>query len=377
MLAKEGYEVTVIALRPRAKPTGFNRARVPVKQLPLTLRRGSKARYAYQYGLFLLMSSMVLLRLHLAERISLVHVHSLPDFEVLCALPLRPWRVPVILDLHEALPEILEARFSRSRSGVSSRMAKIAEKLSCTLASHVITANDGIREAVVSRGLARVRVTTVYTPPETEIELDMVGDEIGHLELPDGRYLVYAGGVNRERDLETYILAVSQLANELNVCLVIAGEGEPDYLRRLQVVSKESGIEPHVRFVGKISPAAVRKLISRSEVGVVTLVENALTQIAWPNRIPEFAFAGKPLIVPDLRFIRQMVGTDAAYYTPGNPDSLARQLRDILTRPERRTAATQGSRHLSDQLMAQNSQARLNEIYRKVMKASKANAGGT
>ena len=74
-------------------------------------------------------------RLHRRERFALVQVHSLPDFLVFAALPLRLVGVPVLLDLHEAMPEFFRSRFPRasnphrpsaaacSRSGCRSRLS--------------------------------------------------------------------------------------------------------------------------------------------------------------------------------------------------------------------------------------------------------------
>ena len=67
--------------------------------------------YLREYVSFLVRAMFAAVRLHRRERFALVQVHSLPDFLVFAALPLRLVGVPVLLDLHEAMPEFFRSRF--------------------------------------------------------------------------------------------------------------------------------------------------------------------------------------------------------------------------------------------------------------------------
>src|SRR5881396_3826378 len=112
-LRDAGYDVDVICLR------GENEASVEtvhgtrITRIPLRARRGGRVRYAFQYALFFVLSSVELLRLNRLQKLRVVHVHSLPDFQVFCSLPLKLRGVRVIWDLHEALPEIVADAFAQ------------------------------------------------------------------------------------------------------------------------------------------------------------------------------------------------------------------------------------------------------------------------
>lgn len=340
-LASDGYAVHVIALRPRSGPSPSHLGGVHLHEVPLGSRRGGRLRYAYQYGLFLVLSTVLLVRLHLRRRFELVHVHSLPDFQVLCALPLKVSRVPVILDLHEAMPEIIAARFRTSTQALLPRIAAFLEGCSVRFADHVIAANDGIRSAVVGRGLPAARITAVYNasdfPPGG---VDPVGLR-QRLGLPDGRLLVHAGGINPERDLETLLRAMAQLPADADACLVIAGDGESAYTGALKTLAATLGIGDRVRFVGRLPIEEARALMTLSEIGLITLEANPLTELAWPSRIPEFAALGKPLIVPRLSFLQSVLENGAQYYAPGDAGSLAREIGGALTEPEKTARAAE------------------------------------
>src|SRR5438445_1631605 len=233
-LVAEGHRVEAIVLRPRSGPSAAELDGVHLHEVPLSARRGGGMRYLYQYAVFFLLSSLLLFRLYRRVRFNLIYIHSLPDFQVFCALPFKCMRIPVLLDLHEPMPEIVVARLRRPTGSAWFRISAAIERLSCLLADHVIVANDGIRDAVVSRRVSPSRVTTVYNV--YEVGPRPVSPEGGRrrLGLPEGRLLVHAGGVSPERDLATLVEAVALLPGHDDIHLVIAGEGAPEYIEALR-----------------------------------------------------------------------------------------------------------------------------------------------
>ena len=80
--------------------------------------QGARLRvYLREYLSFFVRAMVALTRSPIRRRYALVQVHTLPDFLVFAALPLRLAGVPVILDLHEAMPEFFSARFGSRPSG--------------------------------------------------------------------------------------------------------------------------------------------------------------------------------------------------------------------------------------------------------------------
>ncbi len=333
-LRQDGYAVHVVSLRPKAGESTKHLDGVHIHEVPLIAQRGGKVRYLFQYSMFFLLASAELLRLHLRRQIDLVHVHSLPDFLVFAAAPLKVQGIPVILDLHEAMPEIVSARMAVSPRSLLVRAAATLEKISVWFADHVIVANDGIRSVVERRGLATAKITTVCNPGDVSPVLLHAAELKHRLSLPDGKLIVHAGGVNPERDLETLLKALAQLPSDESVRLVIAGDGEAGYVSALQRLAETLGVSDRVRYVGKLSLQDAHALMSLSSVGLVTLEQNPLTDVSWPTRILEFAHLEKPLVVPRLRFIQQVLGEAAQYYTPGDPKSLAKELTQVFHAPE-------------------------------------------
>ena len=57
-------------------------------------------------------------RRHLREKYDLIHVHSVPDFLVFTAWLPKLTGTPVILDIHDILPEFYASKFGLDPSSV-------------------------------------------------------------------------------------------------------------------------------------------------------------------------------------------------------------------------------------------------------------------
>src|SRR3989449_7863420 len=154
-LVQRGPSVTVVCCREAEEPAHETVHGVSVERVPLTIRRGGALRYLYQYGLFFLLAALALRR----HRPAAVHVHSVPDFIAFAALGPRLRGIPLTSDLHEAMPELVLARFPRSRLVV--RLALAAERLSCAIANRVIVVNETIRDLMAARAVPAGRITVV------------------------------------------------------------------------------------------------------------------------------------------------------------------------------------------------------------------------
>jgi hypothetical protein len=69
-------------------------------------------------------------------------VHNLPDFLVFCTFLVKLRGVPVILDLHDLMPEFYVGRFGVSKGGWLSALVRWQERQSCKFANHVITVSE-------------------------------------------------------------------------------------------------------------------------------------------------------------------------------------------------------------------------------------------
>ncbi|HLB67055.1 MAG TPA: glycosyltransferase family 4 protein [Thermoplasmata archaeon] len=331
-LDRAGVDVDVICLRGAGQPIRENIEGVEVYRIPLATRRGSRRRYAWQYGTFFLLAAVALSRAWRRRRYDIIHVHSLPDFLVFASALPRAFGARIILDLHEAMPEILAARFGLENDASLVRVARALERASAAFADEIFVVNDTIRDLLVSRGIPPHKLAVLPNTPDEESmppsSRQVLVDRYG---LQGEHAIVVAGGLNPERDIETLIRSIALPPLAGSVDLLLLGRGDPKYLAGLRALAEGLGLRKRVVFGGFVPHAEAMSLLSLSEVGVVTLVENPITRLGLPNRLFEYAMLGKPLVVPRLPAITDFVGPAGFYYSPGNPTDLAAAITEALS----------------------------------------------
>lgn len=331
-LVRAGVEVDVVCLKRLGQPSREEADGVRTIRIPLATQRGSRLRYAWQYTAFLLLATAVVTRAWCQRRYSLIHVHSLPDFLVFSSALPRTLGARVILDLHEAMPELVAARFHLDPHATLIRVAKAIERISAAFADEVFVVNDVIRDLLASRGIPLSKMVVIpNSPDESSIappHRQLLSLRYG---LRGARGIVVAGGLNQERDLETLIrcLTMPPMAGSLD--LLLLGRGEAAYVDRLRSLVQELSLGDRVVFGGFVPHKEALELLSLSDVGVVTFVDNPITRLGLPNRMFEYAMLGKPLVVPRLPAIESFVGLNGYYYRPGDPGDLANAISRALS----------------------------------------------
>lgn len=332
-LSDRGYDVHVLCTQGMGERLTEVWNGIRVTRVPLQVVRGGRMRYAYQYGLFSLLTASMLIRNSLRFRYRVVHVHSLPDFLILAALPLRLAGSRLFLDLHESSPELFRARFGGRPQRPLVKLIEFAQMLSCRLAERVFTVNDEIRSLLEQRGNPASKITVVENAPDWAPVAFMEPESEGGQAQPT---IFILGSMNRERDLETVITAASYARNEVMFRVRIIGPGDSEYRAELRRLVSAVGVADRVSFEDEVSSDAVPALLAKSVIGLVSYQRNPLTEIATPNKAYEYAACGKAIIAADLPGLRKLLGGSALFYEPGNPTDLAAKITLLLKDSRRR-----------------------------------------
>ena len=293
-LVAEGHRVEAIVLRPRSGPSAAELDGVHLHEVPLSARRGGGMRYLYQYAVFFLLSSLFLFRLYRRVRFNLIYIHSLPDFQVFCALPFKCMRIPVLLDLHEPMPEIVVARLRRPTGSAWFRISAAIERLSCLFADHVIVANHPWRDKLLSRSIRDPqKCTTILNFPDASIFFRR------GLPKTNSKFVIlYPGSLNHHQGVDLAIRAFALIRNDApNAEFHIYGEG--DQKAFLKDLIGTLGLENRV-FLNEIVPLTeIATVMEAADVGVVPKRKESFGNEAFSTKILEFMSVGVPVIVSD------------------------------------------------------------------------------
>ncbi|MBD3244152.1 MAG: glycosyltransferase, partial [Chitinivibrionales bacterium] len=221
-LARRGDEVDALTLRQDDAPsqTVVNGVRVHKIQ-----RRAPNEHHKYDYLLrllaFLLHSAWTLTVLHARRRYDLIHVHSIPDFEVFAALFAKLTGAKVILDIHDSVPELYAGKFGATTTSPLFRLLVLIERFSGGFADHVIVANHIWRERIVARSVAPRKCTVIMNYPDPAIFRERRGRR-----KDDAFVLLYPGTLSRHQGIGTAIRALTHLRDVVpHVELHIYGGG--------------------------------------------------------------------------------------------------------------------------------------------------------
>lgn len=311
------YTLTVLCTSEPGKPSHDVCAGVQVHRVPLEAVRGSRIRYLYQYSIFFLIAAALLFPRSPTHRYHIIHVHSLPDFLVFAALPCRLLGSRVILDLHESMPHLYLARFHDRPGSWIYRLSQIAEKVSCLVASHVVTVNATIQDLLRAEGVEQSKLSVIENAPAWSMDQPPVVPDLDRVEV------AVVGGLNPERDIDLLLHATKLLQSHDPLKVRIIGHGDADYVSHLETLRDSLGLQACVTIESPIPASSVQDVLNKSLFGIVTYARNPLTELATPNKAYEYAALGKAMVVADLPAIHRLFGDAVLYYEPGQASSLA------------------------------------------------------
>ena len=141
-LKQRGDNVDVIALRKEGDPSfaildGINVYRIQKRRVD----EKGKFSYLYKLLIFFINSSLFLIKKSLKQPYHIIHVHSVPDFEVFAAIVPKLRGAKIILDIHDIVPEFYASKFKVSRDSIVFKALVLIEKASIAFSDHVIIAN--------------------------------------------------------------------------------------------------------------------------------------------------------------------------------------------------------------------------------------------
>jgi glycosyltransferase involved in cell wall biosynthesis len=340
-LVASGRPVDVFGLRREGDQPAGELNGVTVHRLDVQRHQGAGlATYLREYLAFLVRAGWALLRAHRRRRYGLVQVHTLPDLLVVAALPLRLRGIPVILDLHEAMPEFFRSRFPRAASPLVHRLLLAQERLSIALASAAITVNEAMRERLVGMGIRPDKITVVANSPSLA-RFDAAAHPPRSFGEDGTIRLVYAGALTPTYEVDVALEALAVLRHErpdLDARFDVYGRG--DAAPGLTEQADRLGLADRVRFHGRIPVEEVPAAVSRADIGLAPTRRDAFTDVSLSTKVFEYAAMGKPVVASRLPMIERTFPTGGIVaYEPGDARSLASAIASIVDDPAGREDA--------------------------------------
>jgi glycosyltransferase involved in cell wall biosynthesis len=301
-------------------------------------RRNETGRFSYLFRLigFFLRSMGAIARLHLRHRYDLVHIHSVPDFEVFAAVIPKLLGAKLILDIHDIVPEFYAAKFGVNANSTAFQALLFIERISAAFAHHVIASNDLWLEKLAARSVATAKCTVLINFPETCVFHPNLRNRSA-----DGKFvLIYPGTLNWHQGVDVALRAVAIAAKQLpSLELHIYGEGS-EKANLIRMVD-ELNLGDRVLLKPPLPREQIAVIMANADAGVVPKRNDAFGGEAFSTKILEFMALGVPVLAAETRIDRYYFDSSLVrFFQPDDPASLAVAILDAHAHPMELEAQT-------------------------------------
>jgi glycosyltransferase involved in cell wall biosynthesis len=334
-LAKRGDDVDAIALQ-REGQTPFEVIRgVKVHRIQKRLidERGPFT-YLRKLLMFFFRSAWLLTVRHLKEPYDVIHVHSVPDFQVFATLIPRLMGARVILDIHDIVPEFYASKFKVSERSVAFRCLLLVEKLSMAYSNHVIISNHLWEEKITKRSVRPEKCTTIINYPDFSIFSSR-----GVKARSDNEFVMcYPGTLNWHQGLDVAVSAMALLRGSApQLRFLIIGDG-PDR-EKLKTMIREQHLEDRVVLRGFVPIEEVADTMATIDLGVVPKRKDSFGNEAFSTKIMEFMAMGVPVVASRTRIDQYYFNESLVqFFESENSEDLAAKILELVRDPAKRSA---------------------------------------
>jgi glycosyltransferase involved in cell wall biosynthesis len=204
---------------------------------------------------------------------------------------------------------------------------------------HAICVSEATRQVLSEAGLPMAQARVIHTGLDVQPYAN--GDRSPATGGPLS--LLYAGRLSPEKGVETAITAVAELVRaQQPVQLLVAGDGNADYVAQLRFLAGQKGLDEHVTFLGRVPAAEMPRLMHEADV--------LLVPSQWPEPfarvVLEGMASGLVVVATRLGGTSEIVvdGRNGLLFAAGDSKDLAAKIGALAGDPARRGRLAQAGR---------------------------------
>ncbi|MGI8964054.1 MAG: glycosyltransferase family 4 protein [Thermomicrobiales bacterium] len=255
----------------------------------------------------------------------------------------RELEIPHILEVNSPL----SGEQAMHRGSAFAQTIRAVERRVLGEADHVIAVSERVKNWIVDTGVEPERVTVVPNGVNLKRFSSAQNDVRARLGLGDRPVIGFVGTLKGWHGTATLIRAVAMVARERGIerapRLMIVGDG-PQRERLAQVAVVE-GLDDLTTFTGMIAHDEMVAHIAAMDIAVAPYDETPDFYFS-PLKLFEYMAAGRPVIAAGIGQIADCIrhGETGLLYPPGDVESLARCIGELLDDPARARALGRAAR---------------------------------
>ncbi|MBL4941102.1 MAG: glycosyltransferase [Colwellia sp.] len=353
LLAQSGKKVTVLCLnkgKERSKETVnsviINRAPIARSKLK------SKLFYLIEYFLFFVFCFFKSTKSCFGDKPSLIIVNNMPNALVFTAIVPKIFGIPILLDVHDLMPELVDIIFKKKGS-LLKKVLVIEERMSFVFASYLMTVSLPVKKLLEKR--SKYDFFIVHNSP---YHLPVLNKEVNN-----DLKVVFHGNIHERYGLQRVLEPLNIVRNTVaNVRLDIHGKGP--YVDDLTILIKPLDF---VHFHGCFSPEDVPAILANASLGIVMNYPNHSNDFALPVKMLEYIANKVPVICPRLPVLLEYFSSESVFYF-NDDDDLAEVLLFALSEPKLREKKAASAFEEYQEISWDNEKNRYIEYIDKILK---------
>jgi glycosyltransferase involved in cell wall biosynthesis len=265
------------------------------------------------------------------RRYDLIHVHSVPDFEVFATLFAKMTGARIILDIHDIVPEFYASKFHVSRESLAFKALALAEKASIAFSDHVIIANHIWEKTLTARSVRSEKCTTMLNYPDPSLFYRRPRTK------NEGKFIIiYPGSINWHQGIDIAVTAFAQIKDKIPEAeFHIYGDGPMRSV--VQQLIADLGVQDRVFLKGTLPSEQIADAMASADLGVVPKRNDSFGGDAFSTKIFEFMALGVPVVASATRIDRHYFNDNIVrFFEPENMSDLAMTLGEMVRSKELR-----------------------------------------
>jgi glycosyltransferase involved in cell wall biosynthesis len=295
-LARRGDSVEVFALRRGSSVPAEEMIRgVKVFRIQKrTVNERGALKHLGRLLLFTVRATILLYRGCRRRHYDLIHVHNIPDFLVFSAVVPKLLGTPIILDIHDLLPELYASKFRAAPHSTIFRAMLLVERFSTSFATHVVVANHLWCRRLAERSAGPHKCSVIRNRPD----LSVFGPvNAAPRSRSSNRFLLtYPGTLNDHQGVDVAIRAFASVARYMpDAEFHIYGEGSAK--TALIALVKTLEMTDRIFFHNFLPATEIARIMAHTDLAIEPKrSKSPFGNEALSTKILEFMALGVPVI---------------------------------------------------------------------------------
>lgn len=336
-LIQKGWQVDAIVLKKHGQKynniiNGVNLYRIQ-ERIP---NEKGKINYLIRLLKFFFHSTFSILEQSFKGKYDIIHVHSIPNFEVFATILSKLLGTKIILDIHDPVPDFFAVKFAKSKNNIFIGALKVIEWISTKYSDYVITVTDYWANVICERSkIPPKKISVIVNFPDTNIfNRDNYPSKIAQ---NSSFTLLYPGTINKHCGLDIIIKAVRYVKDEFKPFRFdIYGQGS-EYDTILRMVTHLQ-LEDTVFFHDIVPSESVPELMLNADAGIAILAgKDIYAQQALNVKLFEFLAMGLPTIATRTHSTEYYLNDSIVMFSKMNdPKDVAKCIKELINNKQKR-----------------------------------------